>query len=291
MSHGGRAMSRQDKRCPDQSRRLPDRGRGKPGPFGYPRGRNVLAALVSTATAAASGVAIHGVFAPRSAFWGPVVWRGDATGAPRVALTFDDGPHPEATPRILDELARAGARATFFVVGAHAQRWPLLVRRIHDEGHLVGNHSFAHRIAGSMRLRGYWADSIAQTRRIVEEITGQRPAWFRPPFAVKQWHLCRAAARMQQTVVTFSRRGLDGVATEPERILGRLVPRAVAGDILALHDGVVDGMPRPIEPTLVALRPVVDGLRARGLTVAPLADLIAPPPYVPRDWSSERLID
>jgi peptidoglycan/xylan/chitin deacetylase (PgdA/CDA1 family) len=240
----------------------------------------VLVALAAAASAAV-GVGIHGVFAPRSRLWGPLIWRGDAAGPPRVALTFDDGPHPEATPRVLDELGRAGARATFFVVGAHAARWPEIVRRIHDEGHLLGNHSYDHTITGSWGFRGYWADSIARTRSVVEDITGKRPAWFRPPFAVKQWHLCRAAERMQQTIITFSRRALDGRATRPERIVARLVPRAAAGDILALHDGVVQGMPRPIEPTLQALRAVIDGLRARELQIAPLAELVAPPPYVP----------
>ncbi|HVR64780.1 MAG TPA: polysaccharide deacetylase family protein [Polyangia bacterium] len=242
----------------------------------------MLATLLATATAAtATGVAVHGIFAPRSQLWGRVVWRGDRAGAPRVALTFDDGPHPEATPRVLDALARSGVRATFFVIGQHAERWPALVRRIHDEGHLVGNHSYAHSLSGSVSLTGYWEDSIRRTRDVLEAITGRRPAWFRPPFAVKQWHLCRAAARTQQTVVTFSRRALDGRATAPDRIIARLVPRATAGDILALHDGVVAGMPRPIEPTLRALPVVLDGLRGRELAVVPLADLIAAPPYQP----------
>jgi peptidoglycan/xylan/chitin deacetylase (PgdA/CDA1 family) len=238
----------------------------------------VLVPLALTA-AAAVGVGIHGIFAPRSRLWGPVISRGDAGGAPRVALTFDDGPHPEATPRVLDELARAGARATFFVVGAHAARWPQLVRRIHDEGHLVGTHSFEHRVSGSWALRAYWEDSITRTRSVVEDVLGRRPRWFRPPFAVKQWHLCQAASGLDQTIVTFSRRGLDGTTTRPERIVARLVPRAQAGDILALHDGVLEGLPRDILPTLQALRPVIDDLRARGLAIAPLDQLIAPPPY------------
>jgi peptidoglycan-N-acetylglucosamine deacetylase len=235
--------------------------------------------LASGAAAAAGGTAIHGIFSPQSQLWGRVVSRGDPAGAPRVALTFDDGPHPEATPRVLDLLARAGARATFFLVGQHAQRWPALVRRIRDEGHLVGNHSFAHSIAGCLSLTRYWEASILRTRGVLEEISGLRPAWFRPPFAVKQWHLCRAAARTRQTVVTFSRRALDGRATQPDRILARLVPGATAGDILVMHDGVVDGMPRPIEPTLLALPAVIDGLRARGLAIAPLDQLIAARPY------------
>src|SRR5260370_16308127 len=92
---------------------------------------------------------------PYTTLFRSVVWRGDPAGTPRVALTFDDGPHPEATPRVLDALARAGVPATFFLVGEHAQRWPALVRRIRDEGHLIGNHSFAHRIPRSPTLLRY----------------------------------------------------------------------------------------------------------------------------------------
>jgi peptidoglycan/xylan/chitin deacetylase (PgdA/CDA1 family) len=246
----------------------------------------VFAQLASVAVATASGLAVHGIFAPRSRFWGPLIWRGDSSGPPRVALTFDDGPHPEATPRVLDQLANADARATFFLVGAHAEKWPRIVRRIVDEGHLIGNHSFAHRIAGSVSFTGYWQDSILRTGRLLEEISGRRPLWFRPPFAVKQWHLCQAVALTQQTMITFSRRALDGRPTTAARIVARLAPRAAAGDILALHDGVVDGMPRPIEPTLAALPQVLETLRGRGLRVAPLDQLISAPPYAPARPSS-----
>jgi peptidoglycan/xylan/chitin deacetylase (PgdA/CDA1 family) len=240
----------------------------------------LFAQLLSAAAASATGLVTYGTFAPRSQLWGPVVCRGDRGGLPRVALTFDDGPHPEATPRILDQLTHAGARATFFLVGMHAQQWPHLVRRIHDEGHLIGNHSFAHAVSGSFRLTGYWEDSIVRTGRILEDIIGARPIWFRPPFAVKQWHLSRAVQRTRQTMITFSRRGLDGRATTAGRIVARLVPHATPGDILALHDGVVRGMPRPIEPTLEALPVVLSGLRDRGLAIAPLSEILPDPPYL-----------
>lgn len=239
--------------------------------------------LVSTtATAALAAAGAWGLFAPRSRFFGPLVWRGSREGPPRVALTFDDGPHPEATPRILDELARQGARAAFFLIGQNAEKWPAIVRRIVEEGHLVGNHSYSHSRSGGWRFTAYWEDEIRRTSRLIEDAAGVRTAWFRPPFAVKQWHMHRAVRRCGHSMITFTRRGMDGLPTTPGRIVDRLVPRANAGDILTLHDGVASFKDRPIEPTIQALRPILEGLKARGLAIAPLDELIEPAAYAGR---------
>ncbi len=235
--------------------------------------------ISATAAAALAGTGAWGLFAPRSRFFGPLVWRGSTASPARVALTFDDGPHPEATPRILDELARQGTRAAFFLIGQHVEKWPAIVRRIVDEGHLVGNHSYSHSTSGGWRFTAYWENEIRRTSRVVEDAAGVRTAWFRPPFAVKQWHMHRAVRRCGHAMITFTLRGMDGLPTTPGRIVDRLVPRAGAGDILTLHDGVASFRDRPIEPTIQALRPILEGLKARGLAVAPLDELIAPAPY------------
>ncbi|KAF0243653.1 MAG: hypothetical protein FD180_3173 [Planctomycetota bacterium] len=231
------------------------------------------------AATAAGGLVGHGIFASRSRLWGPLVWRGDASLPARVALTFDDGPHPEATPRTLDLLAKYGVRATFFVIGAQAGKWPELVRRIVSEGHLLGNHSFSHTRWGGFGFTAYWSREIERTSRVIDEIAGVRPAWFRPPFGVKQWHMHRAVRRAGNTMITFTGRALDGLATTPERIVARLVPGAAAGSILALHDGSVSTVDRPVKPTIEALPRVIEGLRARGLAIAPLDELIEAAPY------------
>jgi hypothetical protein len=105
--------------------------------------------LFPVAAVAAAGVATffaagaYGMTRAASTMWGPVLSRGRPTAA-RLALTFDDGPLPGTTDRVLDDLRDAGVRAAFFVIGRHAEQWPDLVRRMHDEGHLVGNHSHEH---------------------------------------------------------------------------------------------------------------------------------------------------
>ncbi|HEY5062011.1 MAG TPA: polysaccharide deacetylase family protein, partial [Gemmatimonadaceae bacterium] len=96
------------------------------------------------AAAALLGGAAHGAFYRNSPIFGRPITKLD-TSDRAVALTFDDGPNPQATPLILDALATRGARATFFILGRHAERWPEIVRRIAEEGHAIGNHGYYHR--------------------------------------------------------------------------------------------------------------------------------------------------
>jgi peptidoglycan-N-acetylglucosamine deacetylase len=217
-------------------------------------------------------------FAPGSAFWGPVVTRGSAGAPPRVALTFDDGPHPGGTDRILDILADLNIKATFFVLGQHVQQHPRLLAQIHEQGHIIGNHGYDHRGFGLVRGTGYWRRQIDRTDAAIEQIIGVRPRYFRPPLGMKTRFSTRAAARRHISVM-WSRRGLDGVSTTPDRILRRLVPRARPGEILLLHDGVSPQSRRDPSATVAALGPLIVGLGERKLQVAALDELIGVQPY------------
>jgi peptidoglycan/xylan/chitin deacetylase (PgdA/CDA1 family) len=97
-----------------------------------------------------------------------------------VLLTFDDGPHPEGTPAVLEVLRRHAARAVFFVVGSRVHRAPAMLKRIVDEGHVIGNHSFAHPLGRQFGLVRYRHD-VEECQAIVERWAGCRPALFRPP--------------------------------------------------------------------------------------------------------------
>ena len=221
----------------------------------------------------------YGAFAPTSSLLCPVISRGSAGGRPRVALTFDDGPHPEATPATLDVLAGVGAKAAFFVTGLNVQRWPDLVRRMDAEGHLVCNHTFAHYyLAGFYRPR-HWESQLRRADEAIERVLGKRPALFRPPLGIKTPHLARATRRTGHSVVTWSLRALDGMPTSTERILRRLLPRAQPGDILALHDGLIPPARRNLRATIEAIGPLVRGLRERGLEPVALDGLIGLPAY------------
>jgi peptidoglycan/xylan/chitin deacetylase (PgdA/CDA1 family) len=222
----------------------------------------------------------YGLFNPASRLWGPVVSRGPREGDGRVALTFDDGPWPGTTDVILDALAALNVRAAFFVIGVHVQRWPDLVRRMHDEGHVVGNHTFDHSHTGLFGRDRYWRHEIRRADDAIEKVIGRRPALFRPPMGYKHWHVMNMAADTGHAVVTWSRRAWDLKTTKPTTILERLVEPSRGGDILLLHDGN-DPRLKPFDRagTREAVRPLVEGLRRRGLEPARLDELLAIPAY------------
>lgn len=230
----------------------------------------------------ASGLLAYGTFTPSSQLWGRVIVRGSATERPAVALTFDDGPTAGPTERVLDLLRESGVPAAFFVVGRNCRRWPGLVRRMHDEGHVVANHTWDHSHAGWMGLRTYWDDQLRRTSDEVAQIIGRRPALFRPPMGIKTAFTLRAARRAGCRTVGWTRRARDGVSTTPAAILARF-GAAAAGDILLLHDGVEPNSPgRDPEPTIAALPTLIGELRGLGLELARLDKLLGVGAYLER---------
>ncbi|HEY2589265.1 MAG TPA: polysaccharide deacetylase family protein [Tepidisphaeraceae bacterium] len=226
-----------------------------------------------------AGSAAWATFAPQSQLWGRIITRGPADGPSRVALTFDDGPMPGATDRILDTLADLRVKAAFFVTGREAERHPALVRRMADEGHLVANHSFDHAPAGFLRGPWFWRRQIARTDAAIERATGQRPRLFRPPLGIKTPPILWAAAREGHVTVNWTRRAFDGVSTTAQQVLDRLVPHTRPGEILVLHDGVSPQSRRDPKATVEAIRPLIEGLRGRGIEPVRLDELAGAQPY------------
>jgi peptidoglycan/xylan/chitin deacetylase (PgdA/CDA1 family) len=246
-----------------------------------PAATDVIPVLATAAIGAATffSAGAYGLFNPASRMWGPVISRGREDD-PRVALTFDDGPLPGSTDVILDALAALNVRAAFFVIGVHVQRWPDLVRRMHDEGHTLGNHTFDHSHTGLFGRDRYWRDQIRRTDDAIERIIGRRPALFRPPMGYKHWHVMNMAAETGHDVVTWSRRANDVRPTQPSAILQRLIEPSRGGDVLTLHDGNDPSLkPYDRAGTRDAVRPLVEGLRRRGLEPARLDELIRRPAY------------
>jgi peptidoglycan/xylan/chitin deacetylase (PgdA/CDA1 family) len=165
----------------------------------------------------------------------PFLTRGRADGG-RLYLTFDDGPDPDWTPRVLDLLAAAGLRATFFVVGRAALERAALLRRVAGSGHEVGNHSFSHRHP--------WAVSPAVARAEVRDgaaaiadLLGQQPRFYRPPHGRLRACTIDEAQRCGETVALWSRSAVDwGPLGRASGIVARL-RRVRAGDIVLMHDG------------------------------------------------------
>lgn len=153
----------------------------------------------------------------------------------RVCLTFDDGPDPEYTPRLLDLLASSGCSATFFLLGESARRYPELVRRIATEGHSLGNHTFSHPVPRRGRdTEDAW--QVHHNQRILEDLAGRKLRWFRPPFGRLTPGLTQEATRLGLTTVLWSRSAIDWGPLGTRRGIARRLNRARAQDILLLHD-------------------------------------------------------
>lgn len=153
-----------------------------------------------------------------------------------VALTFDDGPDPEMTPRVLDLLRERGVRATFFLVGAKAERHPELVRRIAAEGHDTGIHTWEH--AAGFPMRSSWAMTadILRCRESLRQIAGVETHLFRPPFGVTNPMIGGMVRRMGYTVIGWSIRSLDTLAGPRSKVVERIRRQLHDGAIILLHD-------------------------------------------------------
>jgi peptidoglycan-N-acetylglucosamine deacetylase len=212
--------------------------------------------------ATAVGIAAHGAFYRNSFVFGPVLGR-LRTHDPVVALTFDDGPNPDVTPVILDALAHAGVKATFFVLGRYAERWPDLVRRARDEGHAVGNHGYYHR---KLQFKGprYVQEDLTLGTVTIERACGARPRLFRAPHGFRNPWVHAIAHSLGQRTIGWSLGVWDSACPGADVITQRTVEGTRRGSILLLHDG--DGYdPRgDRSQTAQAIPRILDALLSRG---------------------------
>jgi peptidoglycan/xylan/chitin deacetylase (PgdA/CDA1 family) len=176
---------------------------------------------------------------PRSTWLGPNVRRlpdGDRF-RDAVGLTFDDGPDSETTPDVLSVLAEHGAHATFFCIGARAERHPDLVKRIVDDGHRVENHTYDHPNGFFFYGARAMTREIARAQEALRQTAGETPRLFRAPAGIRNPWLPVVLDRLGLGLVSWTRRGFDTVSRDPTRVLGRLSDSVRARDILLLHDG------------------------------------------------------
>jgi peptidoglycan/xylan/chitin deacetylase (PgdA/CDA1 family) len=231
-------------------------------------GRPGLLLPVLGGYAAYHAVVAWGILHPRSRLFGPNLARLPTT-EPIVLLTFDDGPHPDVTPRVLDLLRVHGARASFFLIGKWVEKYPDVVRRIVREGHTVGCHSDTHSYM-------FWAlpplrllREVRRSRQAIETITGRPCLWFRAPVGLKNCFLSRVLAREGMRLVSWgiNVRGSDRPAAD--RLSPRLAGRLRPGSILLLHDGH-DRRPEGSPDVLGLLPGVLATLRTLGYRCEPL---------------------
>jgi peptidoglycan/xylan/chitin deacetylase (PgdA/CDA1 family) len=194
-------------------------------------------------------------------------------GDPRhVALTFDDGPHPDATPELLDLLARTGVRATFFLLGRAVEDHPETARAIADAGHEIGVHGYDHRLL-TRRRPGATREDLDRATAAITATTGIQPRWWRPPYGVANTAALREAHRLALQPVLWTCWGRDWTAgCTPDSVYRSVMRTLDGGGTILLHDSDRHAAPKCWLSMLGALPAILTTCRARGLEVGPLAD-------------------
>lgn len=213
-------------------------------------------------TGVAAAVGSYGAFHRNSPVFGAALGR-LPTHERRVALTFDDGPNPNASPRVLDVLRAEGVRATFFLLGRHVERWPELAQRVAREGHALGNHGYHHR---KLHFHGpaYARVDLGLGTEAIVEACGARPKYFRAPHGFRSPWVSGIARDLGQMTVGWTLGVWDSDRPGADAIVRRSVDDCTPGTILLLHDG--DGYDENGDRTQTAeaLPRIIGGLRGRG---------------------------
>lgn len=238
-------------------------------------------ASTSLAVAGAAGVAAEylpavvalGQWAPFQELPGSFCrWQGPRFPA-QVALTFDDGPHPEGTPRILDRLDALGLRATFFPLASEAAREPHLVEDIVRRGHAVGTHGFAHE-HHLLRTPSWVRHDLDAAGELMAGL-GLKVRWFRPTYGQATGATLVHARRKGWETVLWSAWGREWVTSSPEAVATRIGRRLRPGAVVLLHDSDRFGPPKMWQVACDALAFVAEDLERKGLRAVTLDELVA----------------
>lgn len=174
-----------------------------------------------------------------------------------LLLTFDDGPDPVNTPQILGILEKYNVKAVFFVTGLKAAKYPEIVEKISENGHLIGNHSYFHSIFFPFYLKNTIISELEKTADFVENVTGRKIKYFRPPFGVTNPRIAYAVRKKGYVTVGWSVRSKDTVLKDGDRIFERVAGLVKGGDIILLHD-TVQGSVKMLDKLIIQCR--TDGL-------------------------------
>lgn len=152
-----------------------------------------------------------------------------------IALTFDDGPN-ENTLRILEILKKHDAKAAFFCIGKNIEKHPEILRQIVSDGHLIGNHSYSHSHFFDFYGKERIVQELRETDKLILEITGKKPHFFRPPYGVTNPSIRRALDVTKHLTIGWNIRSMDGVSKNTEAIFNRIAKRLSPGSVVLLHD-------------------------------------------------------
>ena len=232
-------------------------------------GSGACAGLAAAAVAGWAGPALLRARVLRTAVWPELAGMGRRD---HVALTFDDGPDPEATPAVLEALHRLGWTASFFMLGEQVERYPGVAAAVVAAGHEAAVHGFSHRNHLARGPADVCRD-VARATSAVTAATGGRPSWFRPPYGVLTLGSLDAARRAGLRPVLWSAWGRDWEDRSPAEVAGTVAHQLRPGGTVLLHDSDCTARVRGSWRTTVQALPLLAGIADQlGCTVGPLRD-------------------
>lgn len=186
----------------------------------------------------------------------------DGETGKKIALTFDDGPHPRYTVKLLDGLKERGVSVTFFVTGANVEKYPEIVKRMQDEGHLIGNHTY-HHIQLTAANGEQFRDEIVSTNEAIRRVTGKDTAYIRPPYG--SWNK-KYEEELNMFPVLWSVDPRDWCSDDKACIVKNTVSRIKEGDIILMHDQYPSSVAAALE--------IIDRLQQEGYVFVTVEELL-----------------
>jgi peptidoglycan-N-acetylglucosamine deacetylase len=181
------------------------------------------------------GITTWGVFDIRSQYFVKTFCNNALEKNKVIALSFDDGPH-EMTEKVLDVLQKHNVKAAFFCIGSQIEKYPEIFMRIVNEGHIIGNHSYSHSNLFGIFSSKKVTEELVKTRLLIEEYSGKKALYFRPPFGVTNPRISRAIRGSNHKAIGWNIRSLDTVIKSETKVLNRIKKKIVPGGIILLHD-------------------------------------------------------
>lgn len=192
-----------------------------------------------------------------------------------VALTFDDGPSPEWTPKILEALKSAKVKATFFMLGNHVEKYPEIAKLVAEEGHEIGNHTYDHHVLLYYKTEELRKE-IKETERVIKQVTGTDTKYFRPPKAWLNPQEKQEIKDMGYKIILWTINSKDWVTFDDKYIVRYIVKHISPGDIILFHDsgGVFGTEGGNRQETVKAIPRLAEKLRERGYRFATISELL-----------------
>lgn len=217
-----------------------------------------------------SMVLFYGSYYINSGFYVKVV-SGAETDQKQIAISFDDGPSPDFTPRVLAILQEKNVPAAFFCIGRQVELYPRVLQQVHEQGHIIGNHSYSHgKLFDLLGTEKMYRD-LQQMNAVTRQAIGVTPLLFRPPYGVTNPNLAKAIKKAGFVTVGWNIRSLDTITSDADKLLQRVLKQVKPGAVVLFHDTCA--------VTVTMLPVFIDTLKAQGYAIVPLHKMLNLQPY------------